>query len=144
MQIDIELSEVHANELANLLRKPAGGIPGLGPIEFEVIKPLAGVLGDTDGKWTVRLKTSLATAAQTATILGFLLTHVAPPPSPVPPDLSNPVSITLSTGKSTMHFEAKNAGDSPVLEKAIADFIEKNGPPEKVQVKQGKPHHVKK
>jgi hypothetical protein len=141
MQIDIELSEVHANELANLLRKP---VAGLGPIEFEVIKPLPGVLGDTEGKWTVRLKTSLATAAQIATIAGFIWTHIPATPAPVPTDLSHPVSVTLSTGKSSMHFEAKNAGDSPVLEKAIADFIEKNGPPEKVQVKQANSHHGKK
>jgi hypothetical protein len=143
MQIDFELTEVHANELAEFLRKPAGKLAEVGPIEFELIKPLSGVLGDTDGKWTVRLKTSFATAAQLATIVGFLWLHVPATPT-AGPTPSNPISITLSTGKSTMHFEANNPSDSRVLEAAIADYIEKNGPPEKVQVKHGKTHHVKK
>src|SRR3954469_23331520 len=82
MQIDFELSEVHANELANLLKNPADDIAGLGAIEFEVIEPLSGVMGDEEGKWTVRLKTSLATAAQIATITGFILARVPSTPPP--------------------------------------------------------------
>ena len=144
MQIDIELSEAHANELASFLKDPAGDIAGVGPIEFEVIKPLSGVLGDEDGKWTVRMKVGLATAAQIATIAGFIWAHAAIKPDVVPPPPPNPISITLSTGKSTMHFEAKDSGDSKVLEAAIADYIAKSGPPEKVQVKHAKIHGDKK
>ena len=84
MQIDIEVSEAHANELTNLLKKPNGDIADMGPIPFEVIKPLAGVFGDEEGKWTVRLKTSLATAAQIATIVGLIWAHVPTKPEVVP------------------------------------------------------------
>jgi hypothetical protein len=43
-----------------------------------------------------------------------------------------------------MHYEAKDASDSKVLEAAIADYIAKNGPPDKVHVKRGKSHQDKK
>ena len=144
MQIDIEVSEAHANALTNLLKKPNGDIADMGPIQFEVIKPLAGVFGDEEGKWTVRLKTSLATAAQIATIVGLIWAHVPTKPEIVPQPPPNPITITLTTGKSIMHYEARDASDSKVLEAAIADYIAKNGPPDKVHVKQTKDHGHKK
>jgi hypothetical protein len=112
-------------------------------IAVEIVKPLAGAMGADAGKWTVRLTTGLATAAQIATIVGFMLAH--PPGGPTDPHATMPkpdrCEITLTRSQTQMHAQFPCQPDSPELTKAIVDFVAKNGQPDKVQVKHVPPHH---
>jgi hypothetical protein len=96
------------------------------------------MFGAEKGTWKVRLTVGLATAAQIATIVGFMLTHG---PGPAPAPTSGHCEVTLTHSKTKMQAQFPCTPDSPELVKGISDFIAKNGQPDNVQVKHLPPHH---
>jgi hypothetical protein len=150
MQIDLQVTEARAKELAVLFNQstPGSSIPLSIPpgTTVEIVKPVVGMMGADSGKWTVRLTTTIATAAQIATLVTFALAH-APAPQPDPPASQTKQAqceVTLTRGQTKMQAQFSCSQDSPELVKGITDFMAKNGQPDKVHVKLVPPHHAKK
>jgi hypothetical protein len=146
MQIDLQVTEAQAKELAVLFNQTtsASSIPE--GTTIEIVKPMAGILGADSEKWTVRLKTGLATAAQIATLVTFALAHTSGthPTAPAPRTQQAQCDVTLTRGQTMMHSQFPCSPDSPELVKGITDFMAANGQPDKVHVKLLPPHHEKK
>lgn len=150
MQIDLQVTEARAKELESLFNQPTLGssIPLSIPVgtTVKIVEPVAGMMGADSGKWTVRLTTGLATAAQIATLMTFALAH-APGPHPDPNASQTKQAqceVTLTRGQTRMQAQFPCSPDSPELVKGITDFMAKNGQPDKVHVKLVPPHHEKK
>ena len=150
MQIDLQVTEARAKELAVLFHQPTSdssmplSIPA--GTTIKIVKPVAGMIGAGSGKWTVRLTTGLATAAQIVALVTFALTY-APGTHPDPNALqAKPAQceVTLTRGQTKMQAQFPCSPDSPELVKGITDFMAKNGQPDKVQVKLVPPHHENK
>jgi hypothetical protein len=150
MQIDLQVTEAQAKELAALFnqRKSFSSISLSLPAgtAIEIVEPVAGAFGAGFGKWTVRLTTGLATAAQIATLLTFALAHTPglhPDPNASPTKQAQ-CEVTLTRGQTRMQAQFPCSPDSPEVVKGITDFLEKNGPQDKVHVKLVPPHSEKK
>jgi hypothetical protein len=150
MHIDLQVTEARAKELAVLFNQPRSGssIPLSIPAgtTVKVVEPVAGMMGAGSGKWTVRLTTGLATAAQIATLVTFALTH-APEPHPDPNASQTKQArceVTLTRGQTKMQAQFPCSPDSPELVKGITDFMAKNGQPDEVHAKLVPPRHEKK
>lgn len=150
MQIDLQVTETQAKELARLFNQSTSGssIPLSLPAgtTVKIVEPVAGMMGARSGKWTVRLTTGLATAAQIATVVTFVLAHNPMSHSDPPTSQTKQAQceVTLSRGQTKMQAQFPCSPDSPELVKGIADFLTKNGLPDKVHGKLVSPHPEKK
>jgi hypothetical protein len=146
MQIDLQVSEAQAKELAVLFDQTTlrSSIPE--GTTIEIVKPMDGVLGADSEKWTVRLKTGLASAAEIATLVTFMTTYTSGthPTPPAPQTQQAHCEVRLTRGQTTMQAQFPCSPDSPELVKGITDFMTANGQPDKVHVKLFPPHHEKK
>jgi hypothetical protein len=134
MQIDIQVPEAHANEL---LRQFNLSIEDrrLQGVEVVLIKPLPGAFG-VEGTRTVRVKATLSTAAQIASILSLCLATYVGVLKDAPVQTQDATCIVkLTTGQVTTEAQFPCSEDSPVLKRVLEDHIAKHGPPTKVQVK---------
>jgi hypothetical protein len=145
MQVDLQVTEAQAKELAVLFNQTTSRSSIPEGTTIEIVRPMAAIFGADSEKWTVRLKTGLATAAQIATLVTFLMTHTSLTHLTAPAAQTQQVQceVTLIRGQTTMHAQFPCSSDSAELVKGITDFMAANGQPDKVHVKLFPSHHKK-